>query len=94
MHLSTYVSRCFEIIFVGILLGLLYLKSKNMIYCLVSHVVLNAVTYIFVAVYPWFLEREYMLYISMPLFWGSAVALIYHLCKSDGGKFILNAECK
>ena len=94
MHLSTYVPRCFEITFVGILLGLLYLKSKNVIYCLVSHVVLNAVTYIFAAVYPWFLEREYILYISMPLFLVSAVALVYHLHKSDGGKFTLNEECK
>lgn len=94
MHLSTYIPRCFEITFVGILLGLLYLKSKNVIYCLVSHVVLNAVTYIFAAVYPWFLERKYILYISMPLFLVSAVALVYHLHKSDGGKFTLNEECK
>lgn len=87
MHLSEYVPRCFEITFVGIILGFIYLKSKNVIYCIVSHIVLNAVTYTFAALYHWFLEREYILYISILLFLVSGVALSYKLCKSDCGKF-------
>ena len=91
MHGSVYVPRCFEITFVGILLGFIYLKSKNVIYCIVSHIVVNAVTYTFAAFYHWFLEREYILYISILLFLASGVALSYKLCKSDCGKFAIEA---
>ena len=92
MHCSTYVPRIFDIIIVGIIIGFIYLKTKNIIYCFVFHIVANGITYIFGAFYPWFLEREYILYISLPLFLISAVALIYRLGKTDGVKFVLNAE--
>ena len=92
VHFSGYIPRCLDITFVGIMLSLIYMKSKNIIYCIVLHVVLNAVTFVFVAFYPWFLEREYILYISLPLLLISAVALIYRLGKTDCGKFVLNAE--
>lgn len=94
MHCSGYIPRIIDIVIVGIMMGFIYLKSKNMIYCIVFHIVANAITYTFAAVYPWFLEREYILYISMPLFLLSAIALAYNLYKTDCGKFVSDAEYK
>lgn len=94
MHLSGYIPRCFEIIFVGIIIGAIYLKSKNIIYCIAFHIVVNTVVFIFASLYPWFLEREYILYISTPLFLFSIVALFYNLYKIDYGKFMLEVEHK
>ena len=92
MHFSAYVPRCLEIIFVGVMIGTIYLKSKNLIYCIFFHIVVNVVSFAYAASYSWFLEREYILYISIPLFLFLAITLSNHLGKFECKKFAFATE--
>ena len=87
MHFSGYLPRILDIIIIGIIIGFIYLKSENILYCIVFHVIANASTYSFANVYHWFFEREYILYISSVAFLLAAIMLFYHLCKNVQLKF-------
>lgn len=81
MHFSDYIPRILDLIIVGMIIGFLYLKSRNIFYCIVFHIVANACTYSFAVVYKWLFKREYILHISAILFLFTVIMLFYYLCR-------------
>lgn len=64
VHFSGYLPRIIDIIAVGILLGYIFIKYKNIFYCIFFHSAANFTVSIPDA---FFLENNYILYISLPL---------------------------
>lgn len=64
VHFSGYLPRIIDIIIVGILLGSIFIKYKNIFYCVFFHFSANLIAGI-----PdtFFLKNGYILYISLPL---------------------------
>lgn len=64
LHFSGYMPRIIDIIVIGILMGCIFIKYKNILYCIFFHSAAN-----FTAGIPdtFFLENNYILYISLPL---------------------------
>lgn len=87
MHFSDYIPRILDLIIVGIIIGFLYLKSRNILYCIVFHIIANVCTYSFAVVYKWLFQREYILYISAILFLFTLIMLFYYLCRTTKLKF-------
>lgn len=65
IHFPNGLPRLFDLIFAGIILGYIFLKFGNIFLCILFHAVLN-----FAAGLPdnLFAGREFILYISLPLF--------------------------
>lgn len=87
MHFSGYIPRILDLIIIGLIIGYLYLKSRNILYCTIFHITANVCTYSFAAMYQWFFKREYILYISAVIFLLSIVMLFYHLCNNTHLEF-------
>lgn len=64
VHFSGYLPRIIDIIVVGILMGFIFIKYKNIFYCIFFHAAAN-----FTVGIPdlFFLENNYIIYISLPL---------------------------
>lgn len=93
IHFSGNSLRSIDIIIVGMMLGFIFLKSKNIIYCIMFHITANVITYSVAVFNQWFLEREYILFISVPMFLLFFVTLSYRLCRSADIEFAFS-ECE
>ena len=89
MHFPNRITRVLDIMIIGFIIGFIYMKSKNILYCIIFHIIANSVTYSFAAVYHWFLDREYIFYISAVLLLFSAIMLFYRLRHKTQLKFAI-----
>ncbi|MDE6780790.1 MAG: CPBP family intramembrane metalloprotease [Ruminococcus sp.] len=77
IHFGGDLPRFADIFIVGIILGTIFCKSGNIIYCIIFHSIANAAIYI-VSCYSDFIANQmWLFYISIPLFLSCMGILVY-----------------
>ncbi|MEE5994049.1 MAG: CPBP family intramembrane glutamic endopeptidase [Oscillospiraceae bacterium] len=64
-HFSGFTMRSMDIAFAGMIIGIIYWFSKNLLYCIVFHATTNFITVITVIFSEFFYQRAYLFYVSL-----------------------------
>lgn len=81
IHFSGTLPRFIDIFVVGIILGIIFCKSGNIIYCMIFHSIANIAIYIISCNSTFLADKIWLLYISIPLFLACMGVLVYILDK-------------
>ncbi|MDE5621042.1 MAG: CPBP family intramembrane metalloprotease [Ruminococcus sp.] len=81
IHFGGTLPRFIDIFVVGIILGIIFYKSGNIIYCMIFHSIANIVIYIISFNSTFLADKIWLLYISIPLFLACIGVLVYILDK-------------
>lgn len=77
IHFGGGLPRFIDIFIVGIILGIIFSKSGNIIYCMIFHSIANVAIYIVSCYSDFIANQTWLLYLSIPLFIACIVILIY-----------------
>lgn len=77
IHFGGTLPRFIDIFVVGIILSVIFCKSGNIIYCMTFHSVANIAIYIVSRNSTFFVNKIWLLYISIPLFLVCTGVLVY-----------------
>lgn len=81
VHFVGTLPRFIDIFVVGIILGIIFCKSGNIIYCMIFHSIANIAIYIISCNSTFLVNKTWILYISIPLFLMCMGILVYILDK-------------
>ncbi|MDE6539794.1 MAG: CPBP family intramembrane metalloprotease [Ruminococcus sp.] len=77
IHFGGTLPRFIDIFIVGIILSIIFTKSGNIIYCMIFHSIANIVIYIISCNSTFFVDKIWLLYVSIPLFIACMATLVY-----------------
>lgn len=77
IHFGGDLLRFIDIFIVGIIFGIIFSKSGNIIYCMIFHSIANVAIYMVSCYSDFIVDRTWLLYINIPLFISCIAMLIY-----------------
>lgn len=77
IHFGGDLPRFIDIFIIGMILGIIFSKSGNIIYCMIFHSIANVAIYIVSCYSDFIADQMWLLYLNIPLFIACMVILIY-----------------